>query len=255
MKKFIFYIATILLSISLQSPNTANQGTIYSHNSAGEQVLAYDAGNSYSLDKEGGVIISYKNGETIIKAPLTLYPSGSNYESGMTIDETGFYISEDKTAITYGGFNREPVKVIISDDMGTSWNTYTITNEMRGSTKYIGFINENDGWVVLSSFHGMGSEDHYIYKTYDGGKTWTEIVGDANEIYARVLTGAGFANDYIGFLSYRYETDFQPAICWTQDGGLTWEKLYINLPNEYNIYSKTPLSPIFNGEKDYFLYC
>lgn len=170
----------------------------------------------------------------------------------MTVDETGFYISKDKAAIVYGGFNGEPVKVLISEDMGKSWNTYLITDEMRGTTKYVGFTTRNNGWIVLSSFYGMGSENHYIYKTNDGGKTWTEVAGNANEVYSRVLTGAGFANNDIGFLSFRYETDFQPAICWTRDGGLTWDKLYINLPVEFDGYSKTPLSPIFKGKDGIF---
>ena len=252
MKKIILYIAAILFAVSPQSSNTFNLGTTYSHNSAGEQVLAHDAGNSYSLDKEGHVIISYNNDETIVEAPLTLNSSSSSYESGMSIHETGFYISKDKTAIVYRGSNREPVQITISEDMGKSWNTYTVTEELRGSTKYIGFTTKNEGWIVLSSFYGMGSEDHYIYKTYDGGKTWTEVVGDVNNVYARVLTGVGFANDDIGFLSFRYETDFQPAILWTQDGGLTWEKLYIKLPEEFDIYSKTPISPIFNEANGLF---
>lgn len=253
MKRIVLYGLSILLSIAtFQSSTIINPGTIYSHNSAGEQVIAYDAGNSYSIDEENHLIISYSQNENTVKAPLTLYPSGSNYESGMTIYETGFYISEDKTAITYGGFNGEPVKVLISEDKGGTWNTYTVTNDISGSTKYIGFISKDDGWIVLGSFYGMGKEDHFIYKTFDGGKTWTEVVGNANDVYSRVLTGAGFANEDIGFLSFRYETEFQPAICWTQDGGITWEKLYINLPEEYNIFSKTPLSPTFDGENGIF---
>lgn len=248
----IVFILVIVLGvvIAFQSSDrnlTFESGTIYSHNSNGEQVIAHDAGNSYSLDEEGYVIISYNNGESTVKAPLTLYTSGSNYESGMTVDETGFYISKEKTAITYGGFNDEPVKILISENMGESWNTYTVTNEMRGSTKYIGFTTNNDGWIVLSNFRGMGSEDHYIYKTSDGGKTWTEVAGNANDVYARVLTGAGFANNDIGFLSFRYETDFQPAIIMTQDGGLSWEELNIKLPESFNTYDKTPLSPVFEG--------
>ncbi|WP_323432267.1 WD40/YVTN/BNR-like repeat-containing protein [Lutispora sp.] len=248
-------VSTAGIPVACQSADGGSAlkpGTIYSHNSGGEQVIAHDAGNSYSLDKEGHVIISYNKGETTVKVPLTLYPGGSNYESGMTVDETGFYISEEKTAIAYGGFGEKPVQVLISEGMGKSWNTYTVTKETRGSTKYIGFVTKNDGWLVLSNFHGMGSEDHYIYKTADGGKTWTEVVGNANDVYTRVLTGAGFANDDIGFLSFRYDTDFQPAILVTQDGGLSWTVLNIKLPENFDTYSKTPLSPVFEGANGLF---
>lgn len=227
---------------------SSSLGTIYSLNSASEQVIAYDAGHSYILDKEGHVSISYHNGKSIAKAPLSLYPDANHEESGMTVNETGFYISTVKTAITYGGFNKQPVQVLITDDMGKTWNTYTVTKESTGSTKFIGFTSKSSGWIVLSSFRGMGSESHTIYKTQDGGKTWREVKGNLNEVYSRVMTGAGFANEKIGFMSYRYETEFQPAICWTQDGGLTWTKLHVKLPIDLTgSYSLTPLSPVFDG--------
>lgn len=51
------------------------------------------------------------------------------------------------------------------------------------------------------------------------------------------------------FIGFRYETDFQPAIYWTQDGGKTWEPFDIKLPAEFDDYSKTPMSPVFWGAK------
>lgn len=248
MKRIILYGIAVLLGTSLLSSLKNNPGAIHSQDSDDEPILAYDEGNSYYLDEEGRVMISYNNDENIAEAPLILSPSGSNFESGVTIDEAGFYITMDKTAITYGGFNGDAVQMLVSEDMGKSWNTYTVTGEKRGAAKHVVFTTKSDGWIVMSNFYGMGHEEHYIYKTADGGKTWTEVDGNANEVYARVLTGAGFANDDIGFLSFRYETDFQPAICRTKDGGLTWEKLYISLPSEYNGYGKTPLSPVFSGK-------
>jgi hypothetical protein len=35
----------------------------------------------------------------------------------------------------------------------------------------------------------------------------------------------------------------------TGDGGLTWDKVMIDLPAEYDHYNMTPLSPIFDDEK------
>jgi hypothetical protein len=37
------------------------------------------------------MIISYNNSETTVNAPLALYPSGSNYEPGMTVDEARWF--------------------------------------------------------------------------------------------------------------------------------------------------------------------
>ncbi|WP_379151006.1 WD40/YVTN/BNR-like repeat-containing protein [Paenibacillus sp. sgz5001063] len=259
LKKEPWYALLIMLLLSVMSvagisegsSSKLKPGTVYTRNSAGEQVIAYNAGHSYSLDKDGHVIISYSNGKSKVKAPLTLIP-GYREDSGMSEDETGFFISIDKTAITYGGSRGTPVQVLISNDQGKTWNTYPVTQELIGTTKNIGFITKNEGWLVLSRFNGMGSENHYIYKTRDGGKSWSEVKGNANSVYARVLTGAGFASDKIGFMGFRYETDFQPAICWTQDGGESWTKLHIKLPDSFADYSLTPLSPVFDGATGQF---
>lgn len=219
-------------------------GTIYSRN--GELIISYDAGHSYSLDEKSNVIISYNDGETTVKAPLTLHPIGSDDGSGPGEDEAGFYISEEKTAIAYGGAD-SLVQVLISDDMGKTWNTYPVADsEARtGFNKFIGFTTKNDGWLVAADGVAMGHEENRIFLTSDGGKTWHEI-GNSNDVYARVLTGAGFVNDQIGFLCFRYDSDFQPAICRTLDGGLTWQKLYLTLPKKYDEYGQTPLSPVFD---------
>lgn len=224
-------------------------GTAYSREMDGTIINWHDTGSFYSLDENGNVILSYDNGKNTGKAPLILQPSGS--EEGISIYNTGFYISDEKTAIAYGdSAGTEQVTILISDDMGKTWNSANIDlNGAAASWKCIGFTSQNDGWLVVCSFVGMGQEQHYIYMTSDGGKTWTPVHGNIDDVYGRMLSGAGFVNDKIGFLCFRYESDFQPAICMTRDGGLTWNKLSVNLPEEYSGYNKTPFSPVFDGTK------
>lgn len=243
----------IALFIIIAAAGIAASSVAYGAGSGGtekaiDNIALLNGGNSYSLDASGNVIISYRSGAKQSQAPLKLYPDGSNFESGMEEGQTGFYLSEEKTAIVYGGFNGEPVRVLLSGDMGETWSTCTVTEKPRGSAKFVQFLTKNDGWIVLSSFHGMGSEEHFIYKTSNGGRTWKEVAGNANEVYARVLTGMGFSEKNTGFLCFRYEfTDFEPAICRTLDGGKAWEKLTVSLPEQYAEYQKTPLSPAFTG--------
>ena len=130
-------------------------------------------GNYYSLDAAGNVVLSYYNGSVKVTAPLQLLPSGSS-STGIGVDEAGFCISSEKTAIAYGGTNNEPLYVITSEDMGKTWAKSEIIANGGASKLYVGFITPNDGWLVLCSFTGMGSEYNFIYRTYDGGKTWSQ---------------------------------------------------------------------------------
>lgn len=223
-------------------------GTIYSYNSSGEQVAVNDTGNSYKVDSEGNVSISYQNGAIIAKTPLKLDTTETVLGMGRT--DTGFFISEEKTAIVYGfaDGNESPLYVLVSEDRGETWNEYTIEGAKGYDAKFIGFTNKQDGWIVAGGSAGVGHSLNYVYQTSDGGKTWQEL-GNPNDLYAEHLTGAGFANKEIGFLGFRYYEDSGPVIYWTKDKGESWEKLVVSLPETFDEYQKTPLSPIFNGKE------
>ena len=202
-----------------------------------------NGGFSWAVDGEGRVTLSYPGEDETVIAPMTLGPEYADRDA-----YPGVYLSKEKTAVAYGGIGLEPLYVTCSDDMGKTWSTpVMLENSVGVSSLYIGFSTPDDGYLVVGNFHGMGYEDHFVYLTSDGGKTWVQT-GNPNGLYARVLTGAGFANGQVGFLCYRFETDFSPAVCRTTDGGLTYEKLSLKLPPEYDAYpSKTPLSPVFTG--------
>lgn len=119
---------------------------------------------------------------------------------------------------------------------------------MGYDAKFIGFTDKQNGWMVSGGSAGVGRSLNYVYQTSDGGKTWKEL-GNPNDLYAERLTGAGFASKDIGFLGFRYYEDNGPVIYWTKDSGQTWEKLAVSLPETFNEYQKTPLSPILGGKE------
>lgn len=157
--------------------------TIYSIGRDGKPIIVNDAGNSYTVKSDGTVSVSYRNGARITETPLKLDITGK--EPGWGESNTGFFLSEYKTAIVYGFGNgsSSSLHVLISNDMGKSWNDYEIPESKGYDTKFIGFTTKNDGWLVSGGSSGVGRSLNYVYQTLDGGKTWTEI-GNPNELYS-----------------------------------------------------------------------
>ncbi|QJD84231.1 WD40/YVTN/BNR-like repeat-containing protein [Cohnella herbarum] len=226
-------------------------GTVYSVGFDGNSIVSYDAGNSYSVDQEGHLSISYRNGSVTAKAPVKLDTTGKVI--GMSKDETGLYLSEDKTAIVYGFADgaSKPLHVLITNNEGEKWNEYEIQGAKGFETKFIGFTTDKEGWIVSGASHGVGSALNYLYQTSDGGKTWAEI-GNANDVYAEQLTAAGFSTKEIGFLGFRFYEDYGPVIYWTKDQGKSWERLSVTLPEKFDEFRMNPLSPTFNGKDGLF---
>ena len=154
-----------------------------------------------------------------------------------------------------------PVKIMLSSDGGRTWKESVVRGsdemevygDLRHDVQYlggfIGFFGENGGYLTLTAGVAMNNQPMRIYLTDDGGSTWSEI-GNPYSKHASVLTGAGFSTPEIGFISYRYYEDAGPDIWWTSDGGDTWQKLTVTLPEGYNFedYRFTPQTPAFDGK-------
>ena len=168
------------------------------------------------------------------------------------------YLNGDNIAVI---LPESPTKILLSSDSGEIWKESVVEGSdkmilfgdlrenVAPSGGFIGFWGDG-GYLVLTAPVSMGNQPMRIYLTTDGGDTWKEIGNpyDTGKHYC-VLTGAGFSNEEIGFISYRYYEDAGPDIWWTSNGGDTWEELTVKLPEEYSNeeYVFTPLSPTFNG--------
>jgi hypothetical protein len=155
-----------------------------------------------------------------------------------------------------------PVKIMLSNDGGETWRESVVTGsegmiafgdwheDIQYYGGYIGAYGNTGGYLILTAGVAMNSQPMRIYLTDDNGYTWTEI-GNPSVVHSSVLTGAGFASESVGFISYRYYEDSGPDIWRTKDGGETWSKLEISLPAAYRAekFRFTPQTPTFNGEE------
>jgi len=212
-----------------------------------DNISLLKAGNTYSFNGNN-LTISYGGGNTA-QLPLPIGVSVTSAD-----EQTGVYISDEITAVAYGGLDgKSTAEVIVSNDKGKTWNSYAVNGlDSIGDGfigKWIGFLSTNDGWLVLDGNAGADTQRHYIFHTADGGKTWTQI-GNANQVYAKMLTGAGFANDNVGFLCFeKMDDSLLPTIYSTEDKGKTWGKLELTAPKQYQdgAHVIEALSPVFYG--------
>lgn len=103
-------------------------------------------------------------------------------------------------------------------------------------------------WAVLTTERMMGGSNKSICTSSDGGKTWW--VNDLNQTLTGWVTGAAFATEKVGFISLGTWDDrpYTPVINRTLDGGRTWERLQVGVPDAYADFEKIPLTPVFDGQ-------
>lgn len=212
-----------------------------------DNIALLQSGSSYVL-KDGKFVVRYGDGATGVvpldpgtEAPVSFF------------SDKAVYLSSEVTAIACGGTETEKtVQVLVSGDKGRTWSSSRVAEAGvdHAETKFIGFTSKKDGWLVTAGDVASGYQKNRVFLTEDGGKSWAET-GNTSEVYPHVVTGAGFADEKTGFLSFRYDIDPNPILYRTQDRGKTWEKCTVELPSQLKNSNSYPtaLSPVFNGPK------
>lgn len=133
--------------------------------------------------------------------------------------------------------------VVRTNDGGATWRDVS----PQGKTGFgygvsTAFLNAAQAWVLLpEAADPLGSG--ILYRSNDGGRTWTSIqvpFGSADLTFLDDQTGWAMAGLGVGAGSMGV------AIYRSGDGGATWEQVYTNDPNLTNAAEGLPLSGIKN---------
>ncbi|WP_188455802.1 WD40/YVTN/BNR-like repeat-containing protein [Virgibacillus oceani] len=195
--------------------------------------------------------VTYDNGTDWVKVPVSVDELfGGEYNgSEQYLIEGSYVISPERTAFVTGG-NRN-LRLLFSNDQGESWDDVVVTDQIQGvRMRLLGFSSEKDGYLIVSGGRTMSSEGNFVYKTNDGGKSWY-FAGSVEEEYS-LVTGGGFINDKIGFISFGSvnieDQPPRPEIYRTGDGGDSWEEIEVPIPEEFKGIFTVAEAPVFNED-------
>src|SRR5574341_2545767 len=161
-------------------------------------------------------------------------------------------VSRHDPRTVYLGGNR----LFISHDRGVSWErTADLTRQInRDTLRLMGvpgtesMLSKNDGESTFgeittiaespldSRILWVGTDDGNVQVSRDGGRTWTDVSGNARGVrsgtyVSRVAaSGAGPGVAYVTFDAHR-DGDFAPYVFRTEDFGRTWASRALGLPS------------------------
>lgn len=115
-------------------------------------------------------------------------------------------------------------KLYKTTDRGKTWTFTIVPTEFPGSTEGINFITEKIGFVkttelVDGGIYAGGNQIDNLYRTRDGGITWTKVTPSNPDLNASVsaIGSFFFFNEKIGICH------FDGSMWRTTDGGDNWE--------------------------------
>ena len=120
-------------------------------------------------------------------------------------------------------------------DGGSTWSEIEVTQEAFGDLMWAEFFALDPArvWVIFRGVY-VGAGTHFIasfLRTTDGGASWESLPSDIGNDY----TGFVFADPEYGWLTWQTTGAYAaapPEYAVTQDGGLSWERATLPLPDD-----------------------
>lgn len=172
--------------------------------------------------------VSYNGGNSWTEVPVSLEDlveaaDGRAYYN--KLQEKSYVITQEKTAFVYGGTRELPLTVTYSDDMGKTWNKAEINKDIDSARlRFLSFPTASLGYAVLAGGRVMSQESQVIYKTTDGGASWSEVGAGPR---TSLLQSAGFIDENVGFMTYPKIEGAKTNFYRTEDGGKTFEPVIL----------------------------
>lgn len=165
-----------------------------------------------------------------------------------------FLNSSDGWLVWINDKNRDTT-VMRTTDGGAHWVVSHMKLPMSAQiVSNVNFINSMSGWIMETSAVGSESEQKFLFKTTNGGRTWTQIAkGQLPE--EGTSTNLSFQNSRHGWFGTGDIISYKVNLFQTSDGGSSWHKVSAPVPlifhqksHPYNV-----TTPKFNGKQGTFV--
>jgi len=149
-------------------------------------------------------------------------------DTGTKLTINGAFWDEGTAWATYNGSDF----VWATKDSGVTWQAAPLDYETLSGSLF-SVQDGNHAWMFQFLDAGMQKVYTALYRTVNGGSSWEKLLDPYTDasIQGFDKTGAAFINPQYGWLTRTFRgVQPQVELNLTQDGGFTWEALYIPEP-------------------------
>jgi photosystem II stability/assembly factor-like uncharacterized protein len=230
------------------------------------QITLIDSRTGWALTKDDQILRTVDGGATW--ADVSIFQAPLPVQVPPTVG-TCFFDEQTAFVATNAGTDNHPQIVVYrTSHKGSTWDRTTITTTLDWEKNDIGglkisFADASNGYLVITGTPGAGQMAKSLYRTVDGGKTFsfvgditgmTDAAGTLNGVEG-YPTGMTFSTPETGFVTCSYSAYTYVLMFKTTDGGLTWKLWSLPVPAAYeslspsNDYYADAYPPVFFGEQ------
>lgn len=138
------------------------------------------------------------------------------------------------------------IHLIYSDDVGASWNETFVSDTVAPDGKvFVCFVDENTGYLLYCSDPGAGQMDKILYRTEDGGNTFS-VQEELSSMIDGYPTDLLFDVDGTGYITVKYHGTDEYFYRYDGQGG--WSAVTVAIPTEtYSYVNGTEIKTTEDG--------
>ena len=230
------------------------------------QITLIDSRTGWALTKDNQILRSVDGGAMWADVSISQPPLPVQVPPMIG---TCFFDGQTAFVATNAGTTNHPQIVVYhTRDKGSTWDSTNILTKLDWEKGDIGgvkisFADASNGYLMITGTPGAGQMAKSLYRTTDGGKTFsfirditgiTDATGTMNGV-AGYPTGMTFSTPETGFVTCSYSAYTFVLMFKTMDGGTTWKLWSLPVPAAYenlspaNNYYADAYPPVFFGEQ------